>query len=315
MSISNAGMIPMSESPLFTVLTSTRNRAHLLPRAYESLKRQTLRDFEWLVVDNDSTDNTRQLVQAWCEEANDFPIRYCWQKDAHVKGSYNRAVREARGELLPVLDDDDELLPEALETLKRVWFDIPEDDRGRYCGVTALCVDPAGNVVGSRFPTAVFDSNSLELLFRYRVVGEKFGFVRVDVLKQYPFPEDVDGYLNENFVWNRISRKFLIRYVNVPVRIFYPGGLTSGRDHSVHSDGSALYARETLEHDWKWIRVNPLAILKQAALYTYFSLHLAARQKGKRWPLQGLVPRLLVAMMWPIGFALYRRDIHRPRHG
>lgn len=74
----------MSNSPLFTVFTATYNRAHTLPRVYESLKRQTLRDFEWLIVDDGSVDNTRQLVQAWCAEA-DFPIRYLWQEHAHKK--------------------------------------------------------------------------------------------------------------------------------------------------------------------------------------------------------------------------------------
>lgn len=143
--------------------------------AYESLKRQTTRDFEWIIVDNGSTDNTRQVAQACCAEVN-FPARYVWQEDGHVKVAYNRAVREAHGELFLQLDDDDELLPEALETFRRVWFDIPEDDRCRYYGVTALCIDPAGNIVGSRFPADVFDSNNVELTFRHRSSVKNSGF-------------------------------------------------------------------------------------------------------------------------------------------
>jgi len=63
----------------FTVFTPTYNRAHTLPRVYESLKHQTFRDFEWLIVDDGSTDNTKELVEVWQKE-NLFPIRYFWQK-------------------------------------------------------------------------------------------------------------------------------------------------------------------------------------------------------------------------------------------
>ncbi|MDD5631285.1 MAG: glycosyltransferase family A protein [Methylococcales bacterium] len=304
----------MSSSPLFTVFTATYNRAYILSRVYESLKRQTLRDFEWLIVDDGSSDNTRQIVQAWCAEAN-FPIRYLWQENAHKKVAFNRGVREANGELFLALDNDDEALPEALATFKRIWFDIPDSDRNRYSAVTGLCIDPAGNIVGDRYPDDILDSTATELALRYRISGEKWGFQRVDVLREFPFPEDVVGWVPESIVWNRIARKYLTRYVNIPVRIFYPGGLSSDPDGAKRSDGRTLLARETLEYDWKWIFVNPLAILKEAVAYTFFSMHLAASQDGKQWPLKGLIPRLLVALMWPAGFVRYHISKWMSRHG
>lgn len=133
-------------------------------------------------------------------------------------------------------------------------------------------------------------------------------------MKQFPFREDVDGYSPESLVWNQLSIEFITRCVNVPLRIYYLGGLTSSFNSS-NSDGATLYAREILERYWKWILFNPLAILKQAALYTRFGLHLAARKKDGRWPLKGLAPRLLAALMWPVGFARYRLDLRRQRLG
>lgn len=65
-------------APSFTIFTPTYNRAHTLPRVYESIRRQTRRDFEWVIVDDGSTDGTETLVQQWQKEANDFPIRYFW---------------------------------------------------------------------------------------------------------------------------------------------------------------------------------------------------------------------------------------------
>jgi glycosyltransferase involved in cell wall biosynthesis len=301
----------------FTVFTPTYNRAHTLHRVYNSLLAQTFRDFEWLVVDDGSSDNTRQIVEAWCAEAN-FPIRYFWQENAHKKVAFNRGVREARGELFLTWDSDDEAVPEALATFKRIWLDIPNEDRNRYSAVTVLCADPAGNIVGDRYPDDVLNSNSIETMLRYRISGEKWGFQRVDVLKEFPFPENVVGLVPESVVWHRIARKYLTRYVNVPLRVYHPGedSLSSGFvDYRARSDGRTLLARETLEYDWKWILVNPMAILKEAVAYTCFGMHLAASQDGKQWPLKGLIPRLLVALMWPAGFVRYHLSNWTSRHG
>ena len=82
----------------FTVFTTTFNRAYVLHRAYESLKPQTFRDFEWLIADNGSSDNTQEVVKKWIEEA-DFPIRLIsWEKNVGLNGGLNRGVAEAHGE-------------------------------------------------------------------------------------------------------------------------------------------------------------------------------------------------------------------------
>ena len=133
----------------FTVFTPTYNRAHTLPRAFESLKRQTFRDFEWLIVDDGSTDNTRELIEVWQKDSS-FPIRYFWQENAHKKTAFNLGVKEARGELFLPLDSDDEALPDALKILDQHWNNIPESERGKFSSVTGLCVDERGGVVDTK---------------------------------------------------------------------------------------------------------------------------------------------------------------------
>ena len=91
----------MSDAPLFTVFTPTYNRAHTLHRVYDSLRAQTLRDFEWLVVDDDSTDDTSGLIAQWIKTA-DFPIRYFRQAHSGKHFAHNLAVREARGKMFRV---------------------------------------------------------------------------------------------------------------------------------------------------------------------------------------------------------------------
>jgi glycosyltransferase involved in cell wall biosynthesis len=123
--------------PTFTVFTPSYQRAKTLPRVYESLQSQTFTDFEWLVIDDGSTDNTRALVAGWQQDAR-FPIRYLFQKNAGKHVAYNRAARLARGELLVTLDSDDSCLPNALERFYFWWQSIPSAQRDGFAGVTPL---------------------------------------------------------------------------------------------------------------------------------------------------------------------------------
>ena len=100
----------------FTVFTPTFNRAHTLPRVWKSLLQQTFKDFEWIIVDDGSRDNTRDLVSTF-RQRSEFPVRYLWQQHAHKKAAYNFAVREARGILFLGFDSDDECVPTALRAI------------------------------------------------------------------------------------------------------------------------------------------------------------------------------------------------------
>ena len=124
-------------TPLFTVFTGTRNRAHTLPRVYDSLRQQTFRDFEWLIVDNESTDGTRELVEGW-QAQSDFPIRYLWHENRGKHGSQNRAVGEAHGQLFLTLDSDDPCAANALERFSFHWHAIHQN--GVRIGDLTNCV-------------------------------------------------------------------------------------------------------------------------------------------------------------------------------
>src|SRR5258707_14117604 len=105
---------------VFTVFTPTWNRAHTLHRAYQSLHAQTFRNFEWLIVDDGSTDNTREIVEKWQAES-EFPIRYIYQENQGKAAAFNRGVREAQGALFLTLDSDDACVNQALERFKYHW--------------------------------------------------------------------------------------------------------------------------------------------------------------------------------------------------
>src|SRR3546814_17134209 len=125
----------------FTVLTPSYNRAHTLRRVYASLCAQTFCNFEWLVVDDGSTDDTRTLVEAWQQRAS-FPIRYVWQPKKHKKSALNHGIREAKGELIVALDSDARLQANALEAMARVWRGYESVPWASYAAITGLGAFP-----------------------------------------------------------------------------------------------------------------------------------------------------------------------------
>lgn len=299
--------------PLFTVVTPTYNRAHTLGRVYASLRDQTWQDFEWIIVDDGSTDSTRALVLDWQREAN-FPIHYVWQKNQHKKTAFNRGVRKAAGELIVAIDSDDSLESEALASMMNIWHGIPEQDRHRYVAITGLCARPDGSIVGDRYPHDVFDASALDMTFKYHVSGEKFGCMRTEVLRKFPFPEDIAGFVPESLVWRAIARAgYQTRFVNQVFRIYYDSSDSlsrQGRESQQHALGLWLLAQDTVVECLPWFRYQPRAFLMAGARYTRFYLHLRSaslpRPRGRS--LKGMASRLLVYAMWPLGAALYMRD-------
>ena len=300
---------------LFSVVTPTYNRAHTLGRVYRSLRDQSFQDFEWVIVDDGSTDATRTLVQGWQQEAS-FPIRYVWQTNQHKKTAFNNGVRHAQGEWLVAIDSDDELDSNALYHMAGVWEQIPPAQRARYVAITGLCARPDGRVVGDMYPRDVMDVSSLDMTFRYHVRGEKFGCLRTDVLRQFPFPEDIPGFVPESLVWRAIARAgYLTRFVNQVFRVYHDDGSSLSREgrkteSGRHALGLWLLAHDTVEYCLGWFRYQPASFFGAAIRYTRFGLHMRAQRVARpagrclnRW-----ASRLLVAAMWPVGAALYVRD-------
>jgi len=259
-------------TPLFTVFTPAYNPGELIARTYRSLCAQTLRDFEWLVVDDGSSDGTRERVRNWQAEAA-FPIRYFFQENGGKHRAHNRAVREASGDLFAVLDSDDAIMPRALERLLFHWLSIPPAERGRFSGVGCLCVDSCSRTVGRPLPHSVLDCRHYEIDARFGAVGEKWGFHRTSVLREFPFPEITgERFCPDAVVWNRIATRYLVRHVNEALRIYHSGrdGITANHSalmaHSPH--GARLYYKLYLELPvpiwWK---------ARRAVNYVRFSLH------------------------------------------
>ncbi len=267
----------MNCSKTFTVFTPTHNRAHTLHRVMDSLRKQTFQDFEWLVVDDGSTDNTHALIQKWQDEAF-FPIRYHHQSNQGKHIAFNKGVREAQGKFFVPLDSDDACFPEALERLLTLWEAIPNKEN--FTGVCVLCQNQDDKRVGDEFPKPIIDSNSCEIFYKYRIKGEKWGFHRTEVLKQYPFPE-IPGikFIPESIIWHNIAKKYQIRFVNEALRIYF---LENALNNNLSSTASLqstkkakwIYYHWVLNHDIAWFADAPLIFAKYAFQYLRYSLSL-----------------------------------------
>lgn len=232
----------------FTIITATYNRSHLLERLFQSLQAQTFRDFEWIVVDDDSPDSTREMVKNLASEAS-FPIRYVRKKNGGKIAAVNLAMKLARGFFIGVQDDDDWYMPHALERCWTHWQDISEEKRDEYVGLAALAVHPDGRLVGSEFSQPILDSDSLEIRCLHHVKGDHKSFLRADVFRQYPFPENIGG-IPESLVWNRIALQYKTRFINETWSYieYQPDGMSANFYSRRRSDayGMWLSAKELL---------------------------------------------------------------------
>jgi len=298
-------------APLFTVYTPTYNRAHTLHRCYESLKAQTFRDFEWLIVDDGSTDGTAALIAGWQEEGL-LPIRYEPRPHGGAHRVHNHCLGIAQGQLYLKLDSDDGCMPQALERLHFHWQSIPESERAHFSGVTGLCQDQDGRLVGNRFPSDPLDCTAAELEYVHRVHGEKWGFLRLDVLREFPFPDDCEGnFIPESYVWSQVSQRYKTRHVNEQLRIYWMDApsLVHGRsDPAKNADGHRRMFGMVLNLEAGYVTTAPLKLLRVAVQFTRFSLHCHAGVMQQWKSLRPVLPRLLWLIGLPLGCALYLRD-------
>ncbi len=305
----------MSADYTFTVFTCTYNRAHTLHRVYESLEAQTFRSFEWLIFDNGSTDHTAELVAAWMQDA-EFPIRYLsWEENTGYQNTINEGVAVARGELFLLLDSDDRCVPRALERFHALWNGIPVHRRERFAGVTVLCEDQNGNLAGTRFPVDRLESNALELEYRYKVSGEKWGFVRTDILKRYPFPS-VEQHVMPHVVWHRIALRYQTLFVNEVLRIYYQDetgevAQLTAVPPGYNAVGKLLGQQAILDHNMGWFFIAPGALGKAAIQYVRHSYHAGRGALRQHRELRSRAAGALCWLLQPVGWLLYRLDLRR----
>jgi len=193
---------------LITVFTPTYNRAYLLTRLHESLVAQSSKNFEWLIVDDGSTDNTGELILSL---QADFPIRYIRQANAGKHIAINRGAQLAKGDLFFVVDSDDYLPPTCVATIIDLWE--PLSDKPDFAGVCLNKSTPEGEPLGNPSYTQL-DCSPVEFRYKHHEKGDKAEVIRTDLFLRFPFPETKDEkFCPEALFFNRL-KDYKIRYMN-----------------------------------------------------------------------------------------------------
>ena len=287
--------------PFITILTPTYNRASLLPRLFDSLLRQTNKDFEWIVVDDGSTDDTREVVANLKEKCGGaFPMRYVYKANGGKHMAINIGAERARGELLFIADSDDLLIDDALETVANSWHDISDDKS--FAGIAGLDITmDTREVIGSGLPQEHIDCNAIDIRYRHHVTGDMKEVFRTEVLREFPFPEFAgERFCPEQLVWFRMARRYRLRYINKPIYIadYQPDGITAGitRARMRNPSASMLTYAELTECP------VPFLVKVKAAINFWRFWHCRTATS--------VVPRVALRWHWlrPMGWMMHVRD-------
>lgn len=286
---------------LITILTPAYNRASLLPRLFDSLLRQTFKDFEWIVVDDGSTDDTRKVVANLKEKCGGaFPMGYVYKANGGKHMAINIGAERARGELLFIADSDDLLTDDALETVANSWHDISDDKS--FAGIAGLDIAmDTREVIGSGLPQEHIDCNAIDIRYRHHVTGDMKEVFRTEVLREFPFPEFAgERFCPEQLVWFRMARRYRLRYINKPIYIadYQPDGITAGitRARMRNPSASMLTYAELTECP------VPFLVKVKAAINVWRFWHCRTATS--------VVPRVALRWHWlrPLGWMMHVRD-------
>ncbi len=283
---------------MFTIFTPTHNRAQAIEKLYNSLIGQTYNNFEWIIIDDGSTDNTREVIRSFIE-SNVINVKYYYQNNQGKQRAYNKAVKIAKGELFICIDDDDYYVSDGLEIILNEWKKI--DNISSYAGLGYLSADKDGNIIGSKFPKDIFISNHIDIYSKYKVRGDKGLIYRTVILKKYPFPViNGEKFITEAVVYNRIAQKYKFKYFNkvIEIKEYKKDGLSENiqKIKKKYPLGYVLYYKEYLQY-----KVRFIDKLKAAVWYIIF-----CRYTGKKNIIKESRHSLLIIIAMPIAF-LYKK--------
>lgn len=282
----------------YTIFTPTYNRAKLLPKLYDSIAVQESRDFEWLIIDDGSVDNTGEVVQSFISKG-EMNIRYIKQNNGGKHIAFNRAIEEAQSEWFVCIDSDDPLVPDAIANMDKALAMI--DGYDNVAGVVGVCVTPAGERIGYVPGDSLF-SNTIECRDRYHLQCEP-EIYRLSFLKNYRFPVFAgEKFITEAVLFDILTEKHPLLYTNYPMQVkeYLAGGLTDNqlKIRVKSPNGTLAYYKQRF-------KMTHLFKYKVKALINYFRFYLHASHNHAVLVEPFFKTSILVA---PLGWIMWLKD-------
>ncbi len=240
------------------ILTATYNRGHLLRRCYKSLREQINKNFVWYIIDDGSKDETENIVKEFIkqnEKEKEFKIFYIKKENGGKHTALNRGLREIGEEYVIILDSDDYLSDDAVETIENDISLI--NDRENFCGIGYLRVDLKGNVIGKEYTEDGIEDTFVNQRYNKNTFGDKSEVFKVDVLRNYPFPEiEGEKFLSESTVWCDMSGRYKMKFFNKGIYKcdYQVDGLSDGVHKRLFNNpiGAALCYKQLSSKEFKF---------------------------------------------------------------
>ncbi|KMM31218.1 hypothetical protein ACM15_23650 [Parabacteroides goldsteinii] len=241
---------------MITIFTPTYNRKYTIGKLYESLCCQNVNNFEWLIVDDGSTDGTDVYIQSLV--SLNFNIRYYYKKNEGKSKAINYAVGLAKGDWFFIVDSDDYLVDNALSILQKYLSQI--ENQLDICAIVANRITPTGKKLGNIYSCDIFDTDISYFRSKYKFQGDYAEIFRTSVMKEYPFPEfEGEKYCTESLVWYRMAQKYKFRYINEDIYVceYLLDGITNSCKVGVllkqNPQYYTLYFKEQFQYDISFI--------------------------------------------------------------
>lgn len=285
----------------YTLFTPTYNRAHLLPVLFESMEVQVFKDFEWLVIDDGSNDNTEEVVNVLKHKAS-FPVRYIKQPNGGKHTAFNRAIEEADSEWFVCIDSDDPLTSNALTNMEKASNMV----NAEAAGFVGICVSPCGKPLETRIQEP-FYSDTIDIRDVHHLWGEPEVY-RLSILKNFRFPVfKGERFITEAILFDQLTLKNKLLYTNLPMQVkeYLPGGLTDNQTKiRIESpNGTLAYYRLRYLLSRKFIYK-----LKALINYSRFLIH---AKKNKKKLVEPVLYRSYLVV--PIALLLYCNDLRKKK--
>lgn len=293
---------------LITVFTPTYNRAYTIHKCYESLKRQTCKDFEWLIIDDGSTDNTRELIEVWINETTEFKISYIYQENQGMHGAHNTAYENITTELNVCIDSDDYMPHDAIEKIKNTWEKVRDDKN--ISGIAGLDAYENGEVIGMKFPDYLKRSSLFDFFYNKGIKGDKKLVYRTELTKKYPYPVyKGEKYVGLAYKYYKLDEEYELALINDVLCIV-----------EYMEDGSSLNMFKQYRKNprgWCFYRIENLKLSKGSLKYKIIQcIHYVSSSilsKNKKFLLES-PNKVLTVLSIPLGLALYFYILFKTRN-
>ncbi|WP_053074964.1 glycosyltransferase family 2 protein [Ornithinibacillus californiensis] len=298
----------------FSICIPTYNRMYSLKRTLKSLEKQTFTDFEVIIVDDGSTDNTEEQIKIFISSTK-LKVRYVKKENGGKYTALNTGIKEANGEFFLILDSDDYLTENALKYLYNEWENVPDEEKENYCGVVGRCADQQGNLIGKPFPKDRFESSYVDFHF---ISGLKYGpyrdcceFVKTSIIKQYSFPVNKDlKFIPEAYIFDQIgvNHKLLCTNEIVEIKEYLPDGITQNVEQYKESNVIGYLLYYTILLDYVFLETKESVPMKSKAIVWWGYWKMVSKDIDKKGPRCQHVSFLgrLIYLFRPILTSIYK---------